>query len=186
MTDTPDRLAALEQRIACLEAEAGARQVLARYMALCDSPLPDPMPLDERPDAIGALFTDDAIWEGVGGAHGQQFGQHRGPAQIAAHMRKFYTAANPRQIFNTHYLTSEQMLAVSPDTVEGNWVQFQPWIYDDGSALIRSSRLHVAFRRTPAGWRIAHYRTENLFIGQLPDNWAQTRIDHSVLMAKAR
>ena len=61
-------------------------------------------------------------------------------------------------------------------------MQFQPWIYDDGSSLIRSSRLHVKFRKTAAGWRIANYRTENLFIGKLPDNWAQTLIQTSVLM----
>jgi hypothetical protein len=139
---------------------------------------------EDRADAIGAL-TEDALWQGVGGAHGAQFGAHRGPAEIAAHMRKFYAAENPRQIFNTHYLTAEQLIATSADTAEGNWVQFQPWVYDDGSSLIRSSRLHVQFRKTEAGWRIAHYRTENLFIGKLPDNWAQTLIGSSVLMATA-
>jgi hypothetical protein len=41
----------------------------------------------------------------------------------------------------------------------------------------------VKFRKTAAGWRIANYRTENLFIGKLPDNWAQTLIQTSVLMA---
>lgn len=186
MDDIKAGLAALQDRIARLEAEAAARRLLARYMFLCDSPLPEAgMAPEDRADAIGALFTEDALWQGVGGAHGAQFGAHRGPAEIAAHMRKFYAAENPRQIFNTHYLTAEQLIATSADTAEGNWVQFQPWVYDDGSSLIRSSRLHVQFRKTEAGWRIAHYRTENLFIGKLPDNWAQTLIGSSVLMATA-
>ncbi len=177
-------LATLQDRIARLEAESAARRLLARYMYLCDSPLPEAhMAPEDRPAAIGALFTEDAIWQGVGGAHGAQFGQHRGPAEIAAHMGKFYAAENPKQIFNTHYLTSEQLVATSADEVEGNWVQFQPWIYDDGSSLIRSSRLHVKFRNTKAGWKISNYRTENLFIGKLPDNWAHTQIERSVLMA---
>lgn len=183
MEDVRAAIAELQQQVAFLQAEAEARRLIARYMFLCDSPLPEAgMPADARADAIGALFTDDAIWQGVGGAHGAQFGQHRGPTEIAAHMRKFYAAENPKQIFNTHYLTAEQLRATSAETAEGEWVQFQPWIYDDGSSLIRSSRLHVKFRKTAAGWRIANYRTENLFIGKLPDNWAQTLIQTSVLM----
>jgi len=186
MSTLESTLAALQERLAHLEAEAAARRLLARYMLLCDTPLPDgTIAPEDRPAAIGALFTEDAIWQGVGGAHGAQFGQHRGPAEIAAHMGKFYAAENPKQIFNTHYLTSEQLHATSATSAEGNWVQFQPWIYDDGSALIRSSRLHVTFKQTEAGWRIASYRTENLFIGKLPDNWAQTLIASSVLMPPA-
>jgi hypothetical protein len=184
--DITAALAALQSQVARLEAESAARRLLARYMFLCDSPLPEAgMAPEDRAAAIGALFTEDAMWQGVGGAHGAQFGAHRGPAEIAAHMRKFYAAENPRQIFNTHYLTAEQLFAESGDRAEGNWVQFQPWVYDDGSSLIRSSRLHVRFRKTDAGWRISHYRTENLFIGKLPDNWAQTLIARSVLMATA-
>lgn len=184
MPDLASTVAQLAQDVAGLKAQAAARRVLARYMFLCDSPLPEAsMPLEARAQAIGDLFTPDAIWEGVGGAHGKQFGQHHGPAEIAAHMGRFYAAENPRQIFNTHYLCSEQLWSDSPDTAEGQWVQFQPWIYDDGSSLIRSSRLHVRFRETDKGWKIAHYRTENLFIGTLPDNWAQTMITQSVLMA---
>jgi hypothetical protein len=99
-------------------------------------------------------------------------------------MGKFYAASNPRQIFNTHYLTAEQLEATSADSAAGCWVQFQPWIYDDGTSLIRSSRLHVTFRNTAQGWKIASYRTENLFIGDLPANWAHTLITQSVLMAQ--
>lgn len=186
MDDTAKAIALLQERVALLEAEAGARRAIARYMFLCDSPLPEPgLSVEQRAKAIGAMFTDDAIWEGVGGAHGAQFGRHHGPDEVAAHMLKFYSVSDPAQIFNTHYLTAEQLWATGADTAEGNWVQFQPWVYDDGSSLIRSSRLHVKFRKTEAGWKIAHYRTENLFIGKLPDNWAQTLIQSSVLMASA-
>ncbi|WP_068093266.1 nuclear transport factor 2 family protein [Novosphingobium rosa] len=184
MSDLETIVAQLGEDVARLKAEAAARKVLGRYMFLCDSPLPEAgIPPEARARAIGDLFTPDAIWEGVGGAHGAQFGQHRGPDEIAAHMGRFYAAANPRQIFNTHYLCSEQVWATGPDSAEGQWVQFQPWIYDDGTSLIRSSRLHVRFRETEKGWKIAHYRTENLFIGTLPENWAHTMITQSVLMA---
>jgi hypothetical protein len=179
VTSTVERLAA---EVAALRAESAARRLLGRYMFLCDSPLPEPGMTDaERTRAIGALFTEDAIWEGVGGTHGAQFGRHVGPAAIAAHMTRFYGARDPRQIFNTHYLCSEQLVA-TPDEAEGRWVQFQPWIYDDGTSVIRSSRLLVRFRDTENGWRIAHYRTENLFVADLPRSWPATLIEESALI----
>lgn len=183
MDDLANLVNQMRQELNALKAEAEARRLLGRYMYLCDSPLPEYGMSDaDRVRAIGDLFTEDAIWEGVGGTHGAQFGQHIGPSQISAHMGRFYGARDPRQIFNTHYLCSEQLRA-TPEGAEGNWVQFQPWIYDDGSSVIRSSRLHVRFRSTAAGWKIARYRTESLFVGKLPDAWTSTQIDTSVLMA---
>lgn len=176
-------VAGLVEQVRALRAEAEARRLLGRYMFLCDVPLPEGgMTEEERAAAIADLFTDDAIWEGVGGAHGAQFGAHVGPEQIRAHFEKFYAKRDPRQIFNTHYVCSEQVRATE-DGAEGQWVQFQPWVFDDGASLIRSSRLHVKFRPTSRGWRIAHYRTENLFIADLPKEWAHTLIRQSVLMA---
>jgi hypothetical protein len=180
-----EQVVELAQEVRRLRAEAEARRLLGRYMFLCDSPLPEPGLSDEqRARAIGALFTEDGVWEGVGGTHGAQFGQHVGPEAIAAHMTGFYTARTPRQIFNTHYLSSEQLWATG-DGAEGQWVQFQPWIYDDGHSIIRSSRLHVQFRPTDEGWRISRYRTENLFIGALPDHWWTTHLESSQLMPTA-
>lgn len=183
MPDQAASVAELLDEVRVLRAESAARRLIGRYMFLCDSPVPEyGMSDDERVKAIGALFTDDGVWEGVGGTHGAQFGRHIGPDQIAAHMAGFYGRRDPRQIFNTHYLCSEQISATT-ETAEGNWVQFQPWIYDDGSSLIRSSRLHVQFRDTESGWKISRYRTENLFIGDLPTSWTTSLIASSALMA---
>lgn len=180
--DLAKELTELSAEVRVLRAESEARRLLSRYMFLCDSPLPEPQMSDQqRCQAISKLFADDAVWEGVGGAHGAQFGRKVGPAAIAEHMTGFYGARDPRQLFNTHYLCSE-CLTASADAAEGTWVQFQPWIYDDGTALLRSSRLQVKFRKTFAGWRIAHYRTENLFIADLPDGWTTSLISQSVLV----
>jgi len=182
MSTLEAQVAGLAEEVRQLRAEAEARRLLGRYMFLCDSPLPEPgLSDEERARAIGALFTEDAVWEGVGGTHGAQFGRHIGPEAIAAHMTGFYTASNPRQIFNTHYLCAEQLWA-TPEGAEGQWVQFQPWIYDDGKALLRSSRLHVQFQDTARGWRIAHYRTESLFIADMPAGWTSSLISQSVLL----
>ncbi len=178
-----DAIADLQRDVRMLKAESEARRLLGRYMFLFDTPNPEgDMTPEERASAIGSLFTDDAIWEGVGGTHGAQFGRHVGPSGIAAHMTRFYAATDPRQIFNTHYLCSEQLRATT-DGAEGQWVQFQPWINDRGESILRSSRLHVRFRETEQGWKIARYRTENLFVAHLPDNWPQSLIGEAVLMS---
>jgi hypothetical protein len=175
-------LTALATEVGVLRAEASARRLLGRYMFLCDAPLPQyGMSESQRAEAIAELFDEDAIWEGVGGAHGAQFGRKVGPEAIAEHMSAFFGVENPRLVFNTHYLSTECLVA-TPTTAEGTWVQFQPWIYEDGTSLLRSSRLHVQFRDTESGWRIAHYRTESLFIADLPDAWTKSLIGESVLL----
>jgi hypothetical protein len=183
MEDLTRDLTDLAAEVRVLRAESEARRLLGRYMFLCDSPLPEQQMSDQqRAQAISELFADDAVWEGVGGAHGAQFGRQVGPAAISEHMTGFYGVRDPRQVFNTHYLCSECLTATA-DAAEGTWVQFQPWIYDDGTSLLRSSRLQVGFRKTAVGWRIAHYRTENLFIADLPDAWTKSLISRSVLLA---
>lgn len=178
-------IAALAAEVGVLRAESSARKLLGRYMFLCDAPLPEYRMSDpQRADAIGGLFAEDAVWEGVGGAHGAQFGRKVGPAAIAEHMSAFFGVENPRLVFNTHYLSTECLVA-TPTTAEGTWVQFQPWIYEDGTSLLRSSRLHVQFRDTESGWRIAHYRTESLFIADLPEGWTKSLISESVLLSRS-
>ena len=184
MDTVEKQLKALRRDVAQLQAESAARRLLSRYMFLCDCPLPQPG-LDEaaRAEAIGALFAQDGIWEGVGGLHGAGFGQHRGPAEVAAFMRTVLALRDPAMVFNTHYLCSEQLWADEDGRgAEGLWAQFQPWVHDDGCALLRSSRLHARFCKTDAGWRIARYRTENLFVAPLPSGWAESMIHQSELL----
>ena len=111
-------LAELRAEVALLRSEADIRRLVGRYMFLCDAPLPEPenaaLP---RHEAIATLFTEDAIWEGVGSAHGAQFGRKQGRGEIAAHFADFF-GGTPRQVFNTHYLCSEQIIPAS-DTAEG-------------------------------------------------------------------
>ena len=66
MTD----IAALEQRLGVLEAEAAVRRVMARYMQLCDTPSSDAT-LTELAD----LFADDAVWAGRGTHYQAEFGE---------------------------------------------------------------------------------------------------------------
>lgn len=172
----------LQRQVRELKAEADCRRVLARYMFVCDVPYPlYEKTLDERLAEIGACFTEDAIWEGVGGAHANQFGRKVGRQAIVDHMRNFYGEVQATMVYNTHYVSMGQ-LYYSDDGVEGIWPQIQPWIYEDGSSLLRSSRVRVNFRETDDGWKMSHYRTESLFIADLPANWPKSRIERAHLM----
>ncbi|MDC8801964.1 nuclear transport factor 2 family protein [Halomonas pacifica] len=179
---------ALVARIETLEAEAEIRRLQARYMFLCDTPLPEFGVRNdaERIDAIMALYSEDAIWEGVGDYYDNQFGRLEGAAAIRRHFENFWgQKRDPELLLNVHYLTSEQ-IQVSGDSAEGQWVHCQPWIFSDGSSLLRSSRLNNAFRREPNGrWKITRTRTENVFVAPLREGWASDFAKTSVLMQPA-
>lgn len=177
----------LVSRIETLEAEAEIRRLQARYMFLCDTPLPEPgvKTNAERIDLIMSLYADDAIWEGVGEYYDNQFGRLEGAAAIRRHFESFWgSKQDPELLLNVHYLTSEQIY-ISGDQAEGQWVHCQPWIFSDGTSLLRSSRLNNAFRREPDGkWKITRTRTENVFVAPLSQGWAEDFSTTSVLMKK--
>ncbi|MBN3787684.1 nuclear transport factor 2 family protein [Burkholderia sp. Ac-20353] len=177
----------LIRRIETLEAESEIRKIQARYMLLCDTPLPEYGVKNdaERIDLIMQLYTDDAIWEGVGEYYDNQFGRAVGSAAIREHFEEFwFKKKDPELILNCHYLTSEQ-IHVNTDgkTADGQWVHMQPWLFSNGKALLRSSRLNNTFRRESDGhWKITRTRTENLFVAPLSPTWASDYPSTSVLM----
>ncbi|MGI6874797.1 nuclear transport factor 2 family protein [Amycolatopsis sp. 3B14] len=182
MTDTA--LEALARRVEVLEAEAEIRRLQARYMFLCDTPLPEYGISDDakRIELILELYTEDAVWEGVGEYYDGQFGRAEGKQAIREHFERFWgEKRDPALLLNAHYLTSEQ-IHVHGGTADGQWIHMQPWLFSDGSALLRSSRLNNAFRKEDDGWRITRTRTENVFVAPLPDHFASDHPSVSVLM----
>lgn len=182
----PDDLARLVARLEVLEAEADIRRLQARYMFLCDTPEPEYGVTDprERIDLVLGLYTEDAIWEGVGEYYDGQFGRCVGQDELRAHFERFWLEqSDPALVSNTHYLTSEQ-IHVHPGgtTADGQWIHFQPWLFADGTGLLRGSRLNNLFRRVDGVWKVARTRTENVFIVDLPNNWASSYPTVSVLM----
>ncbi|MEU8412587.1 nuclear transport factor 2 family protein [Amycolatopsis japonica] len=180
-----DELTELRHRVEVLEAEAEIRRVQARYMFLCDTPCPEYGVTDDdrRIDLILELYAEDAVWEGVGEYYDGQFGRAVGKAAIRAHFRRFWgEKRDPALVLNAHYLTSEQ-IHVDGDRADGQWIHVQPWLYADGTGLLRSSRLNNAFRRQDGRWLITRTRTENVFIAPLPTGFASDFPSTSVLMA---
>lgn len=180
----PETIAMLIRRVGTLEAEADIRRLQTRYMFLCDTPCPEFGVRDDahRIDLILELYTEDAVWEGVGEYYDGQFGRAEGAAAIRAHFERFWSEKrDPRLLLNAHYLTSEQ-IRVDGDEATGQWIHMQPWLFADGTALLRSSRLNNTFRRVDGAWRITRTRTENVFIAPLPPHFAESYPSASVLM----
>lgn len=181
---TDPTIAALTRRIEVLEAEAEIRRIQARYMFLCDTPCPEFAVRDdaERIERIIELYAADAVWEGVGEHYDGQFGRAEGHSEIRAHFQRFWSRdRHPALVLNAHYLTSEQ-IQVDGDEAGGLWIHMQPWLFADGTGVLRSSRLNNAFRKEPDGWKITRTRTENVFIAALPDRFASDHPSESVLL----
>jgi ketosteroid isomerase-like protein len=184
LEDLSTKLDALQKQVEVLRAEADIRRLQGRYMFLCDTPCPEAGAEDdaERINRIIDLYTEDAIWEGVGAYYDNQFGRSVGKAAIRKHFEGFWgTKRDPALLLNVHYLTSEQ-IRVHGEEANGQWVHCQPWIFSDGSSLLRSSRLNNGFRKVDGVWKVSRTRTENVFVAPLTPGWANSIPDRSVLM----
>ncbi|MDR2625919.1 MAG: nuclear transport factor 2 family protein [Zoogloeaceae bacterium] len=179
-------IANLTRRLEVLEAEADIRRIQARYMFLCDTPNPEYGVADdqERIARILDLYTEDAVWEGVGEYYTNQFGRAEGKAALRQHFEHFWgSRQEPLLLLNAHYLTSEQIhVHAEGNTADGQWIHMQPWLFSDGKALIRSSRLNNTFRKENGVWKITRTRTENVFVAPLPQHFAESYPKASVLM----
>ena len=148
----------LEARLRRLEGAQAARIALARYMHLCDQPC-----ADRAFPQLADLFTDDAVWEGIGPLYAGTFGRHEGPAAIVAFVGS-YLAPSTHFERNLHFLTSDQVtVAEDGASARGQWLMLQLSTYGAGGAEAITARLDVDFRPAPDGrWLIAHFRTERL------------------------
>ena len=151
-------LEALQARIVALEAENAVRKTIARYMALCDVPSGS---LDG--ETLAALFTQDAIWEGIGPQYTQKFGHLRGHEAILSMLQR-YLPPVPHFATNVHFLTSET-IEVDGARAKGRWIMLQASGYVDARAELIAARLEIDFVPAQDGrnWLIQHFRTERLF-----------------------
>jgi len=179
-----DQLSKLIERVEVLEAEADIRRIQARYMLLCDTPCPEYGIEDDeaRIEAVLELYAEDGVWEGVGAYYDNQFGRSVGKDAIRRHFKSFWSKDRvPGLVLNAHYLTSEQ-IHVHGEHADGQWIHCQPWLYSDGTALLRSSRLNNLFKKIDGVWKIARTRTENVFVAPLKNGFATDYPTTSVLM----
>ena len=151
---------ALLQRLETLEGESRVRRLMARYMDLCDVPR-----AVTHVSELAQLFSEDAIWEGVGSQTAQTFGQHQGRDAVAAFVAGYLPPSEHFRL-NLHYLTSESIV-VDGSTAQGQWIMQQICTYADGRSELFGTRLNIDFRCVDGVWLIAHFRTQRLFNTEL-------------------
>lgn len=150
-------LANLQRRLAVLEAEGQVRRLMARYMDLCDVPR-SPRASEAE---LAALFSEDAVWEGVGRETAQTFGCHQGCAEVAAFVAA-YLPPSPHFALNMHFLTSEA-IRVEGEGARGQWLMQQISTYEGGRSELFGTRLDIDFRCIDGTWLISHFRTQRLY-----------------------
>jgi len=146
----------LQARLRSFEHQQAIRVCINRYMALCDQ-LDAQSPLAE----LAQLFCRDAVWEGKGAKYAESFGGYRGREAIRA-MFATYMKTPAHFALNVHFLTSE-VIEVAGEEGLGRWVMLQTSTFADGASHLNAARLTVRLALEEGQWRMAHFRTENLF-----------------------
>ncbi|MFM0482087.1 nuclear transport factor 2 family protein [Paraburkholderia strydomiana] len=159
----------LQTRLRALEAQNAVRKTIARYMALCDVPA-----RTLEGESLAALFSDVAVWEGIGPQYADKFGRLQGPSAIVTMLQR-YLPPTPHFATNVHFLTSGH-IEVQGDTAKGRWIMLQASGYVHAKAELIAARLEVDFTPSPHNediWLIRHFRTERLFDAPWQINPAQ-------------
>ncbi|MER5182238.1 nuclear transport factor 2 family protein [Streptomyces sp. NPDC002896] len=133
---------------------------LTRYLQLCDVPVPD-----GAEGELGDLFTDDAVWEGVGPKYGDKFGRTVGREAIVE-MISAYLPPNSHFRENVHLLFPGN-IDLGDSTARGSWLMQQLSRYESGAAEVMVARLDVTFRFDARRALIRRFRTEQLFSAPL-------------------
>jgi hypothetical protein len=107
------------QRLQQLEDQQDARVCISNYMRLCDQ-LETPATVR----AIGALFTTNACWEGVGEPYATRLGRHVGRNAIES-MMAGYVKTPAHFAMNAHFLCSEALIQQPDGLLFGRWLMLQ-------------------------------------------------------------
>lgn len=148
-------VAGLETRLQLLEAGESIRWIISRYMELCDVPQPE-FDLAE----LGALFTEDATWQGIGPEYDEKFGRYNGRAAIAQMLGRHLLPGGPFTA-NAHVL-GEGRINISFPTASGSWVMQQVSQYTDGRQEVVAARITVDFELGGAMALIKAFHTQRL------------------------
>jgi hypothetical protein len=157
----------LSQRLTALEDEKRIRACMNRYMHLCDQ-------LDVGFDLgqLLQLFTEQAVWQGMGRRYANTFGQYQGREAIAAMFEK-YTRPPAHFDLNVHVLGNE-LITVEGDSGNGSWVLVQTASFSSGKSQLSCARITAEFQRVADVWKISLFQTESLFNRPMQQPWDHT------------
>ena len=155
--DLNARLEKLESRIMDLEAADEIRNLKATYAAACDD--------NYNPDAIAALFVEDAVWESDG------LGNFEGREAI----REFFRGISSYFTFALHYGLNPK-IEVAGDTANARWYLFMPCtVSDGGRALWRAGIDDEEYVRVDGRWMFKRKKSTTIFNTPFEEGWAKTR-----------
>jgi len=152
----------LGRRIARLEAISQVERLKLRYAAICDR--------GYDPAEIGALLTDDAVWDG-----GARLGRYEGRSAIC----DFFALTPERITWALHYMIAP---AVDVDedlmNAQGTWYLWQPCTIvtaDGPRAVLITGRYSDRFRRENGQWLFSEIAIDAQTATPLDEGWVKTR-----------
>ena len=146
----------LEQRVQELEDIEEIKALKIKYAQVCDD--------NYDPPGIGALFTEDAVWDG-----GEGFGVHDGRQAIQdffADVRKDFT-------FALHYYMGPQ-INVDPSgrTATGTWYMWLPATVS-GRAMIIAATYDEDYKKVSGRWFFSRMKINMKFITPYESGWVK-------------
>lgn len=151
------QVAALEARVASVEAVLAIERLKADYGDLVDrrfsrgAPV-DAETLDHLVGEIAALFTEDAVWDG-----GPVLGTAQGRRAIAERLHV------PTLTFSRHLFTKPR-IEVDGSSATGRWDLLCPCRTPDGRSWWMCGYEDDEYRRESGTWRLAGMRLTTLFM----------------------
>jgi hypothetical protein len=169
LADPEARIAALEARVASLEDAEAIRRLKWRYAELVDARYAagaprEPAELARIADAIAALFTEDAVWDG-----GPALGACRGRAQIAARM------AAPTLRFSQHWFLAPR-IEVEGARARGRWDLLAPCTTRDGRPHWMAGVEDDEYEKVGGVWLHRSMRLRVVFMAPHERGWAPETI----------
>ena len=148
----------IESRLARIESIEQIRCLKAHYCDLCDE--------GYDADALAALFTNDAVWDGG------ELGRFEGRDRI----HRFFSNMPKVMSFAIHHITNSAV-AVSEDGRRANarWYLLQSaTLRETDQAVWLAGRYDDVLVREEGEWRFQSVRISSRFFTPYEDGWAKT------------
>lgn len=158
------RVRALESRVAALEGHAAILDLKSRYGALMDErytragPRPQAA-LDDLADALVALFTEDAVWEGGG-----PLGTATGHEALRERFRR------PTLHYSWHFFVKPE-IRVEGERASGTWDVLAMMTTTEGRAMWMVGVEHDEYRCVDGRWLHTKMRLESQLMAPYDRGW---------------
>ena len=162
------RLSVLEERVHDLEGHAAILDLKSRYGARMDErytragPKPQ-VELDALADALVALFTEDAVWEGGG-----PLGTATGHAELRERFRR------PTLMYSWHFFVKPE-IQVDGDRATGRWDVLAMMTTTEGRPMWMVGVEHDEYRRVDGCWLHSKMHLESQLMAPYDRGWGPKR-----------